>query len=196
MDNVEEKIINGIKISEHIAMVHHILINRFGYNQVDTPDYDEYVAVGLVGLNKAARYFKPEKGFAFMTFAHRVIENDVLMHLRRMKKFKREISLHTPINYDGDGNALEIVDVLGCSEYGYEAIDAKEELKYILDHRYELFNKSENRLLDYILSLGEDFDQVTQKEMQGALGISQSYIARMLAKIRSKTQKFLKKEAI
>jgi DNA-directed RNA polymerase sigma subunit (sigma70/sigma32) len=84
-----------------------------------------------------------------------------LEKLRRMKKFKREISLHTPINEDGDGNMLEIVDVLESTEYGYEAIDAKEELKYILAHRHELFNNSENRLLDYILLLGEDFDQVT-----------------------------------
>ncbi|MCM3131144.1 hypothetical protein M3625_26265, partial [Paenibacillus sp. MER 78] len=40
------------------------------------------------------------------TFAARCIENEILMHLRSLKKTRKDVSLHDPIGTDKEGNEL------------------------------------------------------------------------------------------
>jgi DNA-directed RNA polymerase specialized sigma subunit len=47
------------------------------------------------------------------TFAARCIENEILMHLRSLKKTRKDVSLHDPIGTDKEGNEITLIDILG-----------------------------------------------------------------------------------
>jgi DNA-directed RNA polymerase specialized sigma subunit len=49
------------------------------------------------------------------TFAARCIENEILMHLRSLKKTRKDVSLHDPIGADKEEKILEIAKELGIS---------------------------------------------------------------------------------
>ncbi|BBP91008.1 hypothetical protein BsIDN1_46260 [Bacillus safensis] len=40
------------------------------------------------------------------------INNEILMHLRALKKKKKDVSLHDPIGQDKEGNEISLIDVL------------------------------------------------------------------------------------
>ena len=56
-------------------------------------DNDELISVGSIGLVKALNTYSPEKGTQFATYAARCIENEILMHLRRVVRLRAEVSL-------------------------------------------------------------------------------------------------------
>ncbi len=62
---------------------------------------------------KAIESFRPNKGTKLATFAARCIENEILMHLRSLKKTRKDVSLHDPIGTDKEGNEITLIDILG-----------------------------------------------------------------------------------
>jgi RNA polymerase sporulation-specific sigma factor len=49
-------------------------------------DLEDLISIGTIGLIKAIESFQPDKGTKLATFAARCIENEILMHLRSLKK--------------------------------------------------------------------------------------------------------------
>ncbi|HQE24346.1 MAG TPA: sigma-70 family RNA polymerase sigma factor, partial [Syntrophomonadaceae bacterium] len=56
-------------------------------------DMEDLISIGTIGLIKAIKTFNEERGVRLATYAARCIENEVLMHLRNIKKVKQEVSL-------------------------------------------------------------------------------------------------------
>jgi len=69
-------------------------------------EQEDLISIGTIGLIKAIESFQTGKGTKLATFAARCIENEILMHLRSLKKTKKDISLHDPIGTDKEGNEL------------------------------------------------------------------------------------------
>ncbi|MCZ8511611.1 sigma factor [Paenibacillus filicis] len=67
-------------------------------------DLEDLISIGTIGLIKAIESFSPDKGTKLATFAARCIENEILMHLRSLKKTRKDVSLHDPIGTDKEGN--------------------------------------------------------------------------------------------
>ena len=63
------------------------------------------------GSLKRSRAILP-KGTKLATYAARCIENEILMHLRVLKKTKKDVSLHDPIGQDKEGNEISLIDIL------------------------------------------------------------------------------------
>jgi RNA polymerase sporulation-specific sigma factor len=76
-------------------------------------DLEDLISIGTIGLIKAIESFSPDKGTKLATFAARCIENEILMHLRSLKKTKKDVSLHDPIGTDKEGNEISLIDILG-----------------------------------------------------------------------------------
>lgn len=55
----------------------------------------------------------PNKNIKLATYASRCIENEILMHLRKVSNMKTEMSFDEPLSVDWDGNELTLSDVLG-----------------------------------------------------------------------------------
>src|SRR5690625_4113215 len=73
---------------------------------------EDLISIGTIGLIKGVESYSPGKGTKLATYAARCIENEILMHLRSLKKTKKDVSLHDPIGTDKEGNEISLIDVL------------------------------------------------------------------------------------
>ena len=76
-------------------------------------DQDDLISIGTIGLIKGISSFDPSKGARLATYAARCIENEILMYFRSQKKLQGEVSLSETIESDREGNALQLMDVIG-----------------------------------------------------------------------------------
>ena len=77
---------------------------------------EDLISIGTIGLIKAISTYRLDKNIKLATYASRCIENEILMHIRKISGQKAEISLDEPINMDYDGNELLLSDILGTDE--------------------------------------------------------------------------------
>ncbi|WP_282706109.1 RNA polymerase sporulation sigma factor SigE [Fuchsiella alkaliacetigena] len=151
-------------------------------------DIEDLVSIGTIGLIKAVNTFDVSKRIKLATYASRCIENEILMYLRRNNKKKSEISFDEPLNIDWDGNELKLSDILGTDMdliYQYIEEDVDREL---LVQAMEVLTERERKIMILRFGLGEDREEMTQKEVADILGISQSYISRLEKRIIKKLQ--------
>ena len=154
-------------------------------------DLDDLISIGTIGLIKAINSYNFEKNIKLATFASRCIENEILMYLRRVSRFKSEVSFDEPLNVDGEGNELLLSDILGTeSDVVSKGIEKRCERKILIEALGKL-SKREKTIMSLRFGLSGR-EALTQKEVATLLGISQSYISRLEKKIVKK----LKKEII
>ncbi len=151
---------------------------------------EDLISIGTIGLIKAIGTFKTDRKIKLATYASRCIENEILMHIRKISSQKTEISLDEPINTDWDGNELLLSDILGTDED--TVMRPMEE-----DVELQLLREALSRLPErdrYIVSLRfglAGMQEKTQKEVADLLGISQSYISRLEKRIMQRLRKDL-----
>ena len=146
---------------------------------------EDLISIGTIGLIKAVNTFDPDKKNKLATYASRCIENEMLMHLRHTARIRHEISLDEPLKTDWDGNELLLSDVLGTeSDLVYRRMDDKVE-KQLLRLALEKLPARERQIMQLRFGLGGR-QEMTQKEVADALGISQSYISRLEKRILSR----------
>lgn len=143
---------------------------------------EDMISIGTIGLIKAVNTFRPEKGIKLATYASRCIENEILMHLRKISGQKNEISIDEPLNVDYDGNELLISDILGSDS---DLVDIRLEKESEENQLLQAVNRLDKRELTIMeLRFGLNGKKPhTQKEVADLLGISQSYISRLEKKI-------------
>lgn len=155
-------------------------------------DLDDLISVGTIGLIKAVNTFNSDKNIKLATYASRCIENEILMHLRKISKLKGEISLDEPLNVDYEGNKLLLSDILGTDpEIVHKNSEEGEERK-ILKVALSKLSLREKQIMNMRFGLDGE-EEFTQKEVADILGISQSYISRLEKKIVERLKKEFKK---
>lgn len=149
---------------------------------------EELISIGTLGLMKAVSTFKSDKNIKLATYASRCIENEILMFIRKSASQKREVSIDEPLSVDWDGNELLLSDVLGSdSDVVSRRMEDDEEKKMLIDAVNALPQRERVIIqMRYGLINGEE---LTQKEVADALGISQSYISRLEKKIMGRLRK-------
>lgn len=153
---------------------------------------EDLISIGTIGLIKAVNTFKAEKNIKLATYASKCIENEILMHLRRVGKTKTEISLDEPLNIDWDGNELLLSDILGTEEdIVFRDMENEVDL-YLLNESIKKLNKREYMIMKLRFGLNNT-NSFTQKEVADMLGISQSYISRLEKKILNRLKKDINK---
>ncbi len=155
---------------------------------------EDLISIGTIGLIKAVSSFDGSKKIKMATYASRCIENEILMHLRKTTKQKKEVSLEEPINTDSDGNELTISDVLGTEgDIVCKDIESQVE-KDVLKIAIDLLPEREKVIMDMRYGLSKGVE-MTQKEVADKLEISQSYISRLEKKILEKLKAEIQKLA-
>lgn len=157
-------------------------------------DLEDLVSIGTIGLIKAVDSFDVGKKIKLATYASRCIENEILMHLRRVVKTKGDVSFDEPLNVDYDGNELLLSDVLGTDgDIVYRDIETGAERELLLRALSRLSDREREIMeMRFGLKTGEE---KTQKEVADKLGISQSYISRLEKKIIVRLKKEFSKMA-
>ena len=113
---IMDKILNGASNSEREPLItHNLRLVVYIAKKFDSTGIflEDLISIGTIGLIKAVNTFRPDKNIKLATYASRCIENEILMHLRRSNRIKSEISIDEPLNQDGDGNELLLLDILG-----------------------------------------------------------------------------------
>nr|WP_027416188.1 sigma-70 family RNA polymerase sigma factor [Aneurinibacillus terranovensis] len=100
------------------------------------------------------------------------------MHLRSLKKTKKDVSLHDPIGTDKEGNEISLLDILGTEANEVEdQVQLKLEKTKIYKHIHVL-DKREKEVIIGRFGLDNE-EERTQREIAKELGISRSYVSRI-----------------
>ena len=100
-------------LTEHNLRLVVYISRRFENTGVNLEDL---ISIGTIGLIKAINTFRSDKNIKLATYASRCIENEILMHLRKISNQRSEVSFDEPLNTDWDGNELLLSDVLGTDD--------------------------------------------------------------------------------
>lgn len=143
---------------------------------------EDLISIGTIGLIKAIGTYRLDKKIKLATYASRCIENEILMHIRKIAGQKAEVSLDEPINMDYDGNELLLSDILGTDE---DVVTGRMEDAVDLQLLRQALRELPEREREIVLMrFGlEGRKELTQKEVAQKMGISQSYISRLEKRI-------------
>lgn len=149
---------------------------------------EDLISIGTIGLIKAIGTYRREKNIKLATYASRCIENEILMHIRRIAGQRAEVSLDEPINMDYDGNELLLSDILGTEEdIIFKPLEDDVDLCLLRQALNELPQREQEIIwMRYGLNGRKE---LTQKEVAQKLGISQSYISRLEKRIMLRLRK-------
>ena len=151
---------------------------------------EDLISIGTIGLIKAICTYRLDKNIKLATYASRCIENEILMHIRKIAGQKAEVSLDEPINMDYDGNDLLLSDVLGTDEDEVlRPLEEDVDLQ-LLQQALEQLPMREREIVEMRFGL-RGRKELTQKEVAQKLGISQSYISRLEKRIMLRLKKEL-----
>lgn len=180
----EEKYLNLLKegdadarnvlVEHNLRLVAHI-VKKFENTGEDTEDL---ISIGTIGLIKGVESYSRDKGTKLATYAARCIENEILMHLRSLKKTKKDVSLHDPIGTDKEGNEITLIDVLKADmDDVIDMVQLKMEKSKIYQHIHILDEREKEVIIG---RFGLDMEKErTQREIAKELGISRSYVSRI-----------------
>jgi RNA polymerase sporulation-specific sigma factor len=161
-------------IEHNLRLVAHI-VKKFENTSEDTEDL---ISIGTIGLIKAIESYKANKGTKLATYAARCIENEILMHLRSLKKVKKDVSLHDPIGTDKEGNEIRLLDIIGTEREEVEdEVELKIERVKIYQHLH-ILDRREQEVIRKRFGLVSG-EEMTQREIAKELGISRSYVSRI-----------------
>ena len=143
---------------------------------------EDLISIGTIGLIKAVGTFRADKNIKLATYSSRCIENEILMHIRKISGQKTEVSLDEPINTDWDGNELLLSDVLGTDSDTVMRPMEDDVDKQLLRDALARLPEREQQIVTMRFGLGGHKEK-TQKEVAELMGISQSYISRLEKRI-------------
>lgn len=184
----------GDEKSKNELIVHNLRLVVYIARKFDTAPtgIEDLISIGTIGLIKAVNTFCPERNIKLATYASRCIENEILMHLRKVSSKRNEISIDEPLNTDWDGNELLLSDILGSDGdevgRGLEQEDERRQLKCFVND----LPPRERQIMEMRFGMN-GYPEYTQKQVADTLGISQSYISRLEKRIIIKLKKQIEK---
>ena len=155
---------------------------------------EDLISIGTMGLIKGVQTFKSDKNIKLATYAARCIENEILMHLRKIARMKTEVSFDEPLNVDWDGNELLLSDILGTDDDVVSQELEEDAERQIVFESIRQLKEREKEIMFMRFGLG-GAEALTQKEVADKLAISQSYISRLEKKIIAKIKKDVAKKS-
>lgn len=175
MDNTKKQLTVA---QQDLVTENHNLIYSFAKSR--DLNLDEYYDILAIGLCKAGLLFDPSRGCAFSTLAYRLMQNECFMYWRNTYVGLKKIPHNLIISYDSpfydEKDGRKYIDLINDLFGSYRIDTTTSELKEFM----ESLSKQERLVLHYSIY------GYTQLEITRRVGLSQSYISRVLRKIREK----------
>lgn len=183
-ENGDEEARN-ILIERNLRLVAHVC-KKYGTSNVEQ---DDLISIGTIGLIKGIKSFDSKKGVRLATYVSRCIENEVLMHLRSIKKLGAEVYLEDTIGKDKDDNTVSLQEVIENDERSIEdEVDLKFKIKKLYEKMKEVLLDREKSIIEMRFGLDGKKPR-TQNQIAKMLGISRSYVSRIETKAINKLSK-------
>ena len=179
-----EEAVRQTLIEHNLRLVVYIA-RRFENTGVNIEDL---ISIGTIGLIKAVNTYRSDKNIKLATYASRCIENEILMHLRKISNQKSEVSIDEPLGSDWDGNELLLSDILGTEEDVVMKPIEEDVDRTLLRDAVAALPEREREIITRRFGL-DGRDELTQKEVADQMGISQSYISRLEKRIMARLKK-------
>ena len=177
----------NVLIERNLRLVSHIIKKYY----VQSADQEDLISIGTIGLIKGISSFDPSKGAKLATYAARCIENEILMYFRGQKKLQGEVSLSDSIDMDKEGNALQLMDVVGVDDTMLEDLHDRDSAERVRKLVGECLTPRESEIIRLRYGLGGTIP-LTQREVAAAFNISRSYVSRIekraLEKLRAQLE--------
>ncbi len=172
-DNIKQEARNKL-IEHNLRLVAHIAKKYDNCNE----DFEDLISIGTIGLIKAVDTYKNDNGNKLATYAAKCIENEILMHLRSLKKSSNDLYLNDSIGEDSDGSDITLMDIIPIENENIgENIDKNNNLKYLKSF-LNVLNDTELKIINLRYGLN-NCEEKTQKEIGKMFNISRSYVSRI-----------------
>lgn len=187
----------GHQPSRDIVIKHNIKLVIYEVNKkFNNIDYekDDLVSIGIIGLIKSINTFDTSKNILFSTYASRCIDNEILMHVRKLSNIPPSVSMDSILYIDKENNELTIKDTIR------DNTDMTEEYEHL--ELLQIINKIVNELPSpdkeiMKLSFGFYNDKVyTQRQISQIFSYSQPHISRIIKKNLDKIALLLAQEEL
>lgn len=144
---------------------------------------EDMFQTGIIGLLKAINTFDVSKGYQFSTYAFPIVRNEILLSFRKNKKsVKAAFSLDDNVDI-GNGESVSYAEMIADrKDYEENTVNSM-----LAQQIFEELSPREQRIFIMFFVEGK-----TQSEISKALGITQSYISRIIkgiGKIKKKGRK-------
>ena len=175
-----ERLAEGSEEARQKLITHNLRLVAHMTKKFYSPEreQEELISIGTLGLIKAVSTFRPEKGARFATYASRCIENEILMHYRAKKKTAGEVFFDDPLEYDKDGNALTLLDIMPDSSDLEEQVTQSMQEKQLYHYLQTKLDQREWTVIVRRYGLF-GYPEQTQREVAQSLDISRSYVSRI-----------------
>lgn len=177
----EELILHNMRLVAHVAKKY----------QGNDEDMEDLISIGTIGLLKAVSTFDYNYENRFATYAIRCIENELLMHFRKAKRTKQEVSLFEPIGTDKEGKQIHLMDVLLVDDVDVvRQMEINRDVEVLTKYFDKVLSEREALIIKKRYGLfGEQ--ELTQREIAAELNISRSYVSRIEKKAIEKLKNLL-----
>ena len=145
-------------------------------------EFDDLEQTARIGLVKAARKYDPERGVKFSAFAVPVMNNEINLVLRGMRKCVSAVSLETEII---PGEDLTIADILPAKEDAESVIMAKDVLETALGWLLQIPEKKRDIVIRRVLL------QEKQAVIASQCGCSRVHVSRVVKSELTKLKRIL-----
>ena len=162
-----------VLIERNLRLVAHIIKKYYTQNA----DQEDLISIGSIGLIKGISSFNPSKGARLATYAAHCIENEILMYFRAQKKLQSEVSLSDSIDSDQEGDALQLMDVVGVEDTLLEDLYDRDSALRLRTLVQTILTPREAEIIRLRYGLGGTIP-LTQREVAASFGISRSYVSR------------------
>jgi RNA polymerase sigma factor (sigma-70 family) len=200
-----EDFLNNIKAKSNEKLIYTVAnrLLRFETNRYITIEPEELYAAGWHALAKAIKTFDPSKKLLFTTYSYRIIMNEMIQEIKRIKKKIKQkdgdevtetlvinISMETPLRSDNNGNSIYVSDVIADTKDTPAEAMAKDDLRITIMQALDMLDATEKFVMTYRYGLDRDI-KLTQKEIANKLCQSQANISKIEKNCRAKLRIFL-----
>jgi RNA polymerase sporulation-specific sigma factor len=159
-------------------------------------DREDLLSIGSMGLIKAIKTFDSSKGVVFPNYAIKCIRNEIGMNLRKPNKAnsKEAYSLDEPFKENNKQEANN-VSLGELQDSGYDVIETYEKHYELAETVNKCLNKCTDREIILVKYYGLDGkESLNQKEIADEIGISRSYVSRIIIETLGTLENYLKED--
>ncbi len=166
-------------ILHNMRLVLYQVLNKFAHVPYEK---EELVSAGMFGLMKAVDTFDITREVKFPTYASRCIDHEIIMFMRKEKRYLNQASLEEPIvNDKNDGEVNLVGTIEDKNSYFVEDI-IENELLLAVKKQVDMLEDKDREIVKLYFGF-DDNKCYSQREIGTMMNVSQSYISRIIKRV-------------